>query len=131
MPRIRYPLPTDSPAQPAEELTFATGRFPGHELSVVNARFLKPVDRTMLEALVQNHTLLVTVEDGCVVNGFGAYLAELVQTIAPDVRVVALGAPDKVYEHAPRPQQLADVGLTAEGIAARIRALHAEEAAVS
>jgi 1-deoxy-D-xylulose-5-phosphate synthase len=85
----------------------------------------------MLEALVQNHTLLVTVEDGCVVNGFGAYLAELVQTIAPDVRVIALGAPDKTYEHAPRPQQLAEVGLTADGIASRIRALHAEEAAVS
>lgn len=103
----------------------------GFDVSVVNARFLKPVDRAMLEALVQSHSLLVTVEDGCVVNGFGAYLAELVQTIAPDVRVIALGAPDRTYEHAPRPQQLAEVGLTAEGIAARIRALHAEEAAVS
>ena len=103
----------------------------GLDVTVVNARFLKPLDRTMLEALVREHRFLVTVEDGCVVNGFGAYLAETVQTIAPDVRVIALGAPDRTYEHAPRPQQLAEVGLTAEGIAARVRALHAEEAAVS
>jgi 1-deoxy-D-xylulose-5-phosphate synthase len=103
----------------------------GLDVTVVNTRFLKPLDRAMLEALVESHTMLVTVEDGCVVNGFGAYLAETVQAIAPEVRVTALGAPDKTYEHAPRPQQLAEVGLTAEGIAARVRALHAEEAAVS
>src|SRR5580765_2565420 len=99
----------------------------GFEVSVVNARFLKPMDREMLDALAQSHKLLVTVEDGTVVNGFGAALAALVQTTAPDSRVVALGVPDRTYEHAPRAEQLADVGLTAAGIAARIRALAAEE----
>ena len=54
-------------------------------------------------------------------------VAALVQTTAPDQRVVALGVPDRTYEHAPRAQQLADVGLTGAGIAARIRALAAEE----
>ena len=97
------------------------------DASVVNARFLKPMDREMLDALVRDHKLLVTVEDGTVVNGFGAALAGLVQTTAPDVRVVALGVPDRTYEHAPRAQQLAEVGLTGEGIAGRIRALAAEE----
>ncbi|HJS43385.1 MAG TPA: 1-deoxy-D-xylulose-5-phosphate synthase [Gemmatimonadales bacterium] len=99
----------------------------GFDVSVVNARFLKPMDREMLEALARDHKLLVTVEDGTVVNGFGAALAALVQTTAPDLRVVALGVPDRTYEHAPRAQQLADVGLTGEGIAGRIRALAAEE----
>jgi 1-deoxy-D-xylulose-5-phosphate synthase len=95
--------------------------------TLVNARFLKPMDRDMLDAVVRDHKLLVTVEDGTVVNGFGAALAGLVQTTAPDVRVVALGVPDRTYEHAPRAQQLAEVGLTGAGIAARIRALAAEE----
>jgi 1-deoxy-D-xylulose-5-phosphate synthase len=99
----------------------------GIAATVVNARFLKPMDREMLDALAQSHKLLVTVEDGTVVNGFGAALAALVQTTAPDLRVVALGVPDRTYEHAPRAQQLADVGLTGAGIAARIRALAAEE----
>jgi 1-deoxy-D-xylulose-5-phosphate synthase len=103
----------------------------GLDVSVVSCRFLKPYDRAMLDALVREHRLLVTVEDGTVVNGFGACLAEAMQTIAPDVRVVALGVPDRTYEHAPRAQQLAEVGLTADGIAARIRALAAEEAAIS
>ena len=115
------------PALAAAETLVADGL----DVSVVNCRFLKPLDRAMLEALVRDHRLLVTVEDGTVVNGFGAFLAESVQLIAPDVRVIALGAPDRIYEHAPRAMQLAEVGLTAEGIAARIRALHAEEAAVS
>ena len=111
------------PALEAAELLAADG----FAASVVNARFIKPMDREMLEGLAQSHKLLVTVEDGTVVNGFGAALAALVQTTAPDVRVVALGVPDRTYEHAPRAQQLAEVGLTGEGIAARIRALAAEE----
>jgi deoxyxylulose-5-phosphate synthase len=54
-------------------------------------------------------------------------LAGVVQTTAPEVRVVALGVPDRTWEHAPRAAQLAAVGLTGDGIAARIRALAAEE----
>jgi 1-deoxy-D-xylulose-5-phosphate synthase len=111
------------PALDAAELLAADG----FDVSVVNARFIKPMDREMLEGLAQSHKLLVTVEDGTVVNGFGAALAGLVQTTAPEVRVVALGVPDRTYEHAPRAKQLAEVGLTGEGIAGRIRALAAEE----
>jgi 1-deoxy-D-xylulose-5-phosphate synthase len=99
----------------------------GLDVTVVNCRFLKPVDRETLDALVRDHRILVTVEDATVVNGFGAMLAGIVHTTAPDVRVVPLGAPDRTYEHAPRAAQLAAVGLTGEGIAARIRALAAEE----
>jgi 1-deoxy-D-xylulose-5-phosphate synthase len=100
----------------------------GLDVTVVNCRFLKPMDREMLDALVREHRLLVTVEDGTVVNGFGAALAAVVQTTAPDVRVVALGVPDRTYEHAPRGRQLEEVGLTGSGIAARVRTLAAEEA---
>src|SRR5437660_4128011 len=98
----------------------------GVDVSVVNCRFLKPMDRALLEALLHDHRLLVTVEDGTVTNGFGAFLAALVQTVAPETRVVPLGVPDRTYEHAPRAQQLAEVGLTGVGIAARVRALAAE-----
>jgi 1-deoxy-D-xylulose-5-phosphate synthase len=99
----------------------------GWDLTVVNCRFLKPLDRVTLDALVHDHQLLLTVEDGTVVNGFGAYLAGVVETTSPGVRVVPLGVPDRIYEHAPRAQQLAEVGLTAEGIVTRFRALAAEE----
>jgi 1-deoxy-D-xylulose-5-phosphate synthase len=99
----------------------------GLDVTVVNCRFLKPIDRETLDTLMRDHRLLVTVEDGVVVNGFGASLAALVQAAAPEVRVVPLGVPDTSYEHAPRARQLEEVGLTAQGIAARVRALAAEE----
>jgi 1-deoxy-D-xylulose-5-phosphate synthase len=99
----------------------------GLDVTVVNCRFLKPMDREVLDALVREHRLLVSVEDGTVVNGFGATLAAVVQATAPEVRVVTLGVPDRTYEHAPRAQQLDEVGLTGSGIAARVRALAAEE----
>ena len=112
------------PALDAAEILTADGL----AVTVVNCRFLKPVDREMLDALLRDHRCLVTVEDGTVVNGFGASVAALVQTLAPptEARVLALGVPDATYEHAPRAQQLAEVGLTGAGIAARVRAMVAE-----
>ena len=98
----------------------------GLEVSVVNCRFLKPMDQAMLETLTREHKLLVTIEDGAVTNGFGAALAGRLQGTAPDVRVVPIGAPDRTYEHAPRARQLEAVGLTGKGIAERVRALAAE-----
>ena len=99
----------------------------GIDCAVVNARFMKPLDHTMLELLLQTHRTLVTVEEGTIVNGFGAYLAETVQTTHPEVRVVALGIPDRLIEQAPRIEQLEACGLTAAGIARRITALQHEE----
>jgi 1-deoxy-D-xylulose-5-phosphate synthase len=123
-------LPVGVMCQPAMEAA-ATLAADGLDVTVVNCRFLKPVDRSLLEVLVQQHALLVTIEDGVVTNGFGAYLAAIVQAIAPGVRVVALGAPDRTWEHAPRARQLELAGLTAPGIVAKVRALAAEEARVA
>lgn len=106
------------PAMEAAEMLVADGFDP----TVVNCRFLKPLDRGTLAALTADHRLLVTVEDGTVVNGFGAYLAATVEELAPEVRVRAMGAPDRTYEHAGRKQQLAEAGLSGEGIANLVRA---------
>jgi 1-deoxy-D-xylulose-5-phosphate synthase len=111
------------PAQDAAELLAADGI----DCAVVNARFLKPLDLAMLELLLQEHRIIVTVEEGTIVNGFGAYLAETLQTTHPEVRVVALGVPDRLIEQAPRLEQLELFGLTAAGIARRITALQHEE----
>jgi 1-deoxy-D-xylulose-5-phosphate synthase len=111
------------PALGAAELLAADGI----DCAVVNARFLKPLDQSMLELVLQEHRTLVTVEEGTIVNGFGAYLAETLQTTHPEVRVVALGVPDRLVEQAPRAEQLELCGLTAAGIARRITALQHEE----
>ncbi|HET8649019.1 MAG TPA: transketolase C-terminal domain-containing protein, partial [Gemmatimonadales bacterium] len=97
------------------------------DCTVVNCRFMKPMDQEMLQALTAEHRIFVTVEEGTIVNGFGAALAERMQTLNPEIRVVALGVPDRLIEQAPRAEQLERVGLTAGGIAQRIAALHNEE----
>jgi 1-deoxy-D-xylulose-5-phosphate synthase len=111
------------PAQQAAELLAGDGI----GCAVINARFLKPLDHARLELLLQEHRTLVTLEEGTIVNGFGAYLAETLQTTHPEVRVVALGIPDRLVEQAPRTEQLEACGLTATGIARRITALQQEE----
>jgi 1-deoxy-D-xylulose-5-phosphate synthase len=111
------------PAVQAAELLAADGI----DCGVVNCRFLKPLDTAMLESLGQRCKVLVTVEEGTIVNGFGAFLAETMQTTHPEVRVVALGVPDRLIEQAPRAEQLEIFGLTAAGIARRITALQHEE----
>ena len=99
----------------------------GLDPAVVNARFLKPLDDVMLESLLLGCRTLVTVEEGTVVNGFGAFLAGRLQATHPGVRVVPIGVPDILHEQAPRVEQLEMFGLTGEGIARRITALHHEE----
>ena len=99
----------------------------GIDCAVVNCRFLKPMDNGLLDALAQQYRTLVTVEEGTIVNGFGASLCEKLQTTHPEVRVVALGLPDRLIEQAPRAEQLESFGLSAGGIARRLRALHSEE----
>jgi 1-deoxy-D-xylulose-5-phosphate synthase len=88
------------------------------------------MDEAMLATLVRDHRVLLTVEDGPAVNGFGAAVAARVADLAPDTRVIVMGAPDQTWEHAPRPSQLAAAGLTAEAIADRVRAVAAHEARV-
>jgi 1-deoxy-D-xylulose-5-phosphate synthase len=100
----------------------------GLPVTVVNCRYLKPFDETTLNALLATHQQLVVVEEGTVVNGFGAYMASVVAAHDPAVRVHALGVPDRIIYAASRARQLAQCGIDAAGIAARVRALHETEA---
>jgi 1-deoxy-D-xylulose-5-phosphate synthase len=99
----------------------------GLEAAVINCRFLKPYDEILLESVVHESKLIVTVEEGTVVNGFGAMLARELQASHPEVRVHCIGVPDRLIDQAPRAEQLERYGLTGAGIAARIVAFHHEE----
>ena len=100
----------------------------GLRVTVVNCRFVKPMDEVTLRALCAHHRVLLTLEEGCVVNGFGAALAAWVQREEPAVRVVAHGVPDRIVYAASRARQLAQCGLDPAGIAERVRALADSEA---
>ncbi|MDE3052992.1 MAG: 1-deoxy-D-xylulose-5-phosphate synthase, partial [Gemmatimonadota bacterium] len=100
----------------------------GLHVTVVNCRFLKPYDEATLAAVLADHKHVLTVEEGTVVNGFGAYMSAVIERHDPAVRVETLGVPDRIVYAAPRARQLALCGLTPEGIADRVRALHESEA---
>jgi 1-deoxy-D-xylulose-5-phosphate synthase len=100
----------------------------GFDPTVVNCRFLKPYDALTLSSILAEHRQLLVVEEGTVVNGFGAYMASVVERLEPSVRVVVHGVPDRIIPAASRARQLAMAGLDAAGIAERVRALHESEA---
>ena len=100
----------------------------GFDVTVVNCRFLKPFDAAMLAQVVADHRQILVVEEGTVVNGFGAMIAAQVSEMDGGVRVHAHGVPDRIVYAAPRARQLAQCGLDAAGIADRVRALRGTEA---
>jgi 1-deoxy-D-xylulose-5-phosphate synthase len=112
------------PALAAAEALAAHGIDP----TVVNCRFLKPFDEVTLTAVVGQHPHVLVIEEGTIVNGFGAYMSTVIGQIDPAVRVGVHGVPDHYVEQAPRKSQLAKTGLDAAGIARRVRALLETEA---
>jgi len=99
----------------------------GLHITVVNCRFLKPYDEVTLAAVLANHERVLVVEEGTVINGFGAYMSTVIARQDPTIRVAVHGVPDRIIPAAPRARQLALTGLDAAGIAARVRALHEQE----
>jgi 1-deoxy-D-xylulose-5-phosphate synthase len=100
----------------------------GINVTVVNCRFLKPYDEVTLAAVLADHKHVLVVEEGTVVNGFGAFMSTVIARHDPAVRVSVHGVPDRIVHAAPRARQLAACGLDAAGIAERVRALHESEA---
>ncbi len=100
----------------------------GLSVTVVNCRYLKPYDGLTLSALLADHRQLLVVEEGTVVNGFGAYMAQVISKLDPSVRVTAHGIPDRFIYAASRLRQMAMCGLDANGIADKVRSLHETEA---
>ena len=100
----------------------------GLDVTVVNCRYLKPYDEVTLAAILSNHRQILVVEEGTVVNGFGAFMTAVIARHDASVRVHAHGVPDRIIYAASRTKQLASLGLDAAGIANRVRALHESEA---
>ncbi len=94
----------------------------GVRCTVVNCRFLKPYDRDVFEEMVRSHPAVVTVEEGQIANGFGAFMAREIDALDLDAppRVSAMGVPDHFIEHGPRDVLLAEIGLDAAGIAQQV-----------
>ena len=105
--------------QAAERLSEA-----GVSTAVVNARFVKPLDKDLIVGLAKRVRYVVTVEEGCKMGGFGsAVLEALSEAGVTDVTTKVLGLPDWYIEQGPQDLLRERYGLTAEGIYQSVKEL--------
>ncbi|MDQ7311569.1 1-deoxy-D-xylulose-5-phosphate synthase [Stenotrophomonas sp. Sm10] len=102
--------------------TVAAAEQVGRELglSVVNMRFIKPLDRELLLAVATQHEGLVTIEDNVVAGGAGSGVGELLNAEGVLRPILHLGLPDSYQHHASREDLLAEAGIDAAGIRAAV-----------
>ncbi|MEO0531068.1 MAG: 1-deoxy-D-xylulose-5-phosphate synthase [Planctomycetota bacterium] len=102
----------------------------GLDLTVVNARFIKPLDTETILPIVERRPFVVTVEEAALAGGFGsAVLEACCDAGVSTASVRRLGIPDAYVEHGDRGELLADLGIDAEGIAQTCEELAAHPAA--
>ena len=90
-------------------------------LTVVNMRFIKPLDRDLIVELARTHHAFVTLEDNVVAGGAGSGVAEMLATEHIQMPIMHLGLPDEFQHHASREDLLAEAGLDVTGIRSAIQ----------
>jgi 1-deoxy-D-xylulose-5-phosphate synthase len=86
------------------------------DATLVNMRFVKPLDKKTLNDLAKVHDVFVTAEDNAIIGGAGSTVGEYVLDENLGVRVKILGLPDKFLEHGTREEILTDAGLSQKEI---------------
>ncbi len=89
----------------------------GLRVGVINARFVKPLDRDTIAKAIEECGFVLTVEEGCLMGGFGSAVLEAASDAGlPTTHLRRIGLPDRYVMHAERDEQLAEVGLDVDGV---------------
>ncbi|WP_160152486.1 1-deoxy-D-xylulose-5-phosphate synthase [Microbulbifer sp. ALW1] len=108
-------------------LNFGTLLAPAREVAeklgatLVDMRWVKPLDEDLLDQIADSHSLLVTLEENTIAGGAGSAVSEYLNRRIIPVPLLQLGLPDKIIEHGKHPKLLAEIGLDAKGIEEQIR----------
>lgn len=91
--------------------------------TIVNARFVKPLDKELILELAEKHRVLITVEEAYLAGGFGSAVIELLEQngMLDKIKVVRMGVPDEIVPHGDPKTLLAEFGLNAEAIASNVK----------
>jgi 1-deoxy-D-xylulose-5-phosphate synthase len=109
------------PVVPAWRAAERLAKDGGPSLTVVNARWVKPLDRELLAQFVKAGTKLVTVEENQLAGGFGSAVVEALEEIGVIADVRRLGIPDHFVPHATQAEQRMELGLDEDGLFASFR----------
>lgn len=94
----------------------------GKKVSLINARFVKPIDEEMINKLVQKHKYLITIEENVLNGGYGMSVLKYVNEIKADARVINIAIPNYYVEQGTRTQQMKECGINADSIIRRLEA---------
>ncbi len=96
----------------AVETLEAEGLNPG----LYDMRFVKPLDEKLLTNIFKNYKHIITVEDGCIIGGFGSAILEFMASKGFNASVKILGIPDRIVEHGTQPELYKECGYDADAI---------------
>lgn len=94
-----------------------------YDYTLVDMRFVKPLDEKLLQKMADSHELLVTLEENAIQGGAGSFVNEYLQNIGKIKPLVMLGIPDFFVPQATQAEAYAELGLDAKGIQAKIQKL--------
>ncbi|MDK9684957.1 1-deoxy-D-xylulose-5-phosphate synthase [Pseudoalteromonas shioyasakiensis] len=89
--------------------------------TVIDMRFIKPLDTDAISELLGNHDVIVTLEDNAIAGGAGSAVNEYLAAIKADVTILNLGIPDEFIKHGTQDEMHAEMGLDANGILTSIK----------
>lgn len=92
----------------------------GKKVTLVNARFVKPIDTDMIDYLAKSHDLIVTMEENVACGGFGEHVLEYVYNSKLKVRVMSIALPDEYVEHGNVDLLAKEVGIDADTITEKV-----------
>ena len=90
------------------------------KLTLIDMRFVKPLDEQILEEYLSKAELFISIEDGSIMGGAGSAVQEFCSDKKIDIKSILFGIPDKFIEHASRNEMLNEAGLTSEKIISKI-----------
>lgn len=93
----------------------------GLHVGVINARFVKPLDRELLLEAARRYSCLITIEDNVIAGGFGSAVGELLTLEGVEVHLIQLGIPDRFVEHGTQASLYHKYGLSPESIVTKVR----------
>ncbi len=97
--------------------------------TVVNMRFIKPLDEALVVELAGSHDLLVTIDENAVMGGAGSAVSEVLAAQGIAAQVLHIGLPDCFLQHGAREDMLREAGLTRDQVEAKVRARWAAQTA--
>ena len=93
------------------------------KLTLIDMRFVKPLDEKMLKKYLSKASMFVSIEDACIKGGAGSLVQEFCSSERINIQSVLFGIPDQFIEHASRDEMLDEAGLTSEKIESKLKEL--------